>query len=477
MFVNRKREIAFFDNLLSNARAGAAQLCLITGRQRVGKTELLIHWAEQSGVPYVYWAAVREPPVKQRARLSAKLYDTPISSAPVFKSWSQLWDTAARMLIRNHQIIILDNIPYAVEADDEMIPALQAAWEHDFRGSEMTVILCGPNGRMMEELLSEKSPLQQQITARTHLKPLSFSGVQDFFPTWDAEARVAAYAISGGVPAYLDWLNPALDLTANVEQVILHPGSMFLAEPTVLLSDELREPNNYLGIIKAISAGAHTLVEISEWTAIPVTSVTFYLGVLREMHLVERRLPVTIEPSEQRRARSGRYFISDAYFQFYMQFIEPFVSSYPYKIRQVMESIQSGLSDFIGKSAFPELARNWLQVQSDAGKIPFSLEAVGSFWNNRVQLDVVGVNWTSRDILLGECKWRPDPVDVLQVRALTETKARWVLQDLPAQGDGWQVHYAIFARKGFLPAAYNQLQKFDGLAVNLSSVDAVLGQE
>lgn len=474
MFIGRQNEIAYLDDLLAKAQAGKAQFCVLTGRRRTGKTELLLHWAEQSGEPYVYWAAVKEPSVWQRCRLAARLLDKPLDSAPVYGSWAELWEATGRVLARNCRILILDDLPYAMEADDEMLSALCAAWERYFQATQLTVILCGAHGRVMQGLLSEDPMPGQQVTARLHLDALPFSALREFFPDRDAEARVAAYAVSGGVPAYLKWLNPQLDLADNFEQTILNPGGMFLAEPAFLLYDELREPNNYLGIMKAINSGAHTLTEISAWTAIPVTSVTFYLGVLQGLCLVERRLPVTVEPSSRDRARSGRYFICDAYFRFYMRFLEPFLADYPWQTGKAVEFFRNGLSDFVGGCAFPQLAREWLQVQSEVGKLPFELEATGSFWNNRVRMDVVGINRSSRNILLGECKWRPDPVEPLEVRALTETKARWVLQDLPDEGEGWQVHYAFFARKGFLPAAYGQLQRFGGLAVNLNSLDAAL---
>ena len=47
---------------------------------------------------------------------------------------------------------------------------------------------------------------------------------------------MAAYAVVGGVPAYLEWLDPARSLSDNIRDVILAPGSMFIAEPTFLTS-------------------------------------------------------------------------------------------------------------------------------------------------------------------------------------------------------------------------------------------------
>ena len=79
-----------------------------------------------------------------------------------------------------------------------------------------------------------------------------------------AEQRVTDIAVSatrlssalvGGMPAYLGWLDPDLTFAENVRQVVLDPGSQFSAEPTLLIYDEVREPQPHLAILKAIGAG------------------------------------------------------------------------------------------------------------------------------------------------------------------------------------------------------------------------------
>jgi AAA+ ATPase superfamily predicted ATPase len=279
----------------------------------------------------------------------------------------------------------------------------------------------------------------------------------------------------GGIPAYLNWFDPDLDLIDNIRQTILSPGSMFLAEPAFLLYDEVREPNSYLSILKAIGGDAHTLTEIGERAFIPSTSVTFYLNTLQELRLVERRLPVTQPKAERGRSRSGRYSLSDPYFRFYFQFLEPFLSTSPVNTDQVIEAVRRNLRAFVGVSALEELAREWVQVQGKAGKLPFAPDAIGSHWSSRVQVDVVAINWKTHEILLGECKWGTDRVDRQIVRELIETKTPLVLKDLPSEGMGWQVYYVLFARSGFTPAAVEQLQKVDGLAVDLNDMDVLLG--
>jgi hypothetical protein len=80
------------------------------------------------------------------------------------------------------------------------------------------------------------------LTGQWRLQPFSFSALAEF------------------LPAYLNWLDPDLSLVENIRQVILAEGGMFLADPTFLLYDEVREPRAYLAVLKAIGLGYHTFL-------------------------------------------------------------------------------------------------------------------------------------------------------------------------------------------------------------------------
>jgi hypothetical protein len=205
--------------------------------------------------------------------------------------------------------------------------------------------------------------------------------------------------------------------------------------------------------------------------------VNFYLTVLQDLRLVERRLPVT-QPRERRsRSRSGRYHLSDPYYRFYFQFLEPFISASPLDPPRVIEAIRANLRAFVGVTAFEDLARQWVAVQGRAGKLPFMPEAVGSHWSHRVQVDVVAIDWQSRDILLGECKWGLDKIDKQVVNELIQEKTPKVRRDLQDLGNDWKVHYAIFARSGFTSAARTEMNRVNGLCIDLAAIDEVLGKE
>jgi hypothetical protein len=87
------------------------------------------------------------------------------------------------------------------------------------------------------------------------------------------------------------------------------------------------------------------------------------------------------------------------------------------------------------------------------------------------RVDVVAINWHEKQVLLGECKWDLDSIDRQIVRELIEQKKPRAMAALPDGGDGWRVHYVIFARSGFTSAARVELQKFGGIAVDLGMLE------
>jgi hypothetical protein len=249
---------------------------------------------------------------------------------------------------------------------------------------------------------------------------------------------------------------------------------MFVAEPTFLLYDEVREPATHLAILKAIGAGNHTLSDISNAALVSKTHLSAYLARLRELRMVERRLPVTVPPARRRRARTGRYHLLDPYFRFYFRFLAPHQDDLAYRPELVLPRIREGLRAFVGMTAFEELSRQWVLEQGRAGALPFEVREVGSHWSRRVQVDVVAVNWTDHQILLGEAKWGTGAVGRSVIRDLLETKTPKALRDLPGEGAGWHVHYAFFSRAGFTDAARVEAELVGAQMVDLEILDAGL---
>ncbi len=278
---------------------------------------------------------------------------------------------------------------------------------------------------------------------------------------------MALYGIVGGVPAYLGWLDPGLSLVDNIRDVILSPGSMFMAEPRMLLYDEVREPDTYLSILKAIAKGHHTQGAIANDCLMGSASLSYYLSRLRDLNLVERRLPATLTTAQRRRSKRGRYHLRDPYFRFYFRFLAPHQQSLR-RPEETLSHIQDELRPFVAL-AFERLAQEWLSLHPQT--LPFRPESIGAHWGRTVQIDVVAVNWGTKDILLGECKWGAGDVKRKVVREMLERKAPRLRKKM---GEEWTFHYAFFARRGFTKAATDAARAHDALLIDMQQMDVDL---
>ncbi|MEM7119558.1 MAG: ATP-binding protein [Chloroflexota bacterium] len=476
-FVNRENEIAFLDKLLDQPRSRAAQFVLMYGRRRVGKTRLLRHWSARTAVPTTYWVAEKETAALQRRKFVAEFEQRPLRQAPLLDSWAEVWGLVADRIGDEQHILVIDELPYAAHADNALLSSLQHAWDRYFENSQLVLILCGSQMRVMETLQFHQSPLFGRFTAQWRLEPLPFHSLEQFFPEWTIEERVALYAIVGGVPAYLNWLHPERTLVENIRDVILAPGSLFIAEPTFLLYDEVNEPQTFLSILKAIGMGNHTLSEISNYSLVGKAHLSSYLVRLQDLKLIERRIPATVPSAKRRKSRQGRYHFSDPYFHFYFRFLAPFSDILPDDIEPVLEKVRSELRAFVGQTAFEQLSQQWVHEQRKLGKLSFRPLLIGSHWSRRVQIDVVGVNWDSRDILLGECKWGSDPIGRGIVRELVEQKTPKLLAELPHTASDWMVHYIFFARAGFSASACQYAAEQNVTLADLELLEAGLAYQ
>jgi AAA+ ATPase superfamily predicted ATPase len=437
----------------------------------VGKTTLLLHWAEQSGLPYLYWVARREPAEATRQSLARALWrwaypDSDEPLPPRFDSWELLLEQLARLVGDEPVVVIFDEFSYAVESDSSLPSHLQAAWDHLLKEKQVILILAGSHIGMMVDMLGYHAPLYGRFTGQLPLGPLPFAALSEFFPNYTAEERVATYAVLGGVAGYWERFEPETSLVDNIRQHLFRRMGMFRSEPMVLISDLVRETRNYEATLRAIASGNRTPAKMSQATGISSPNLVPYIKRLVELGFVERRLPATIPIAQRRTTTRSRYHLSDPYLRFYFRFMEPNLELIEQgQTGLLWERIQEQFRAFIGLTTWEELCRQWVLEQSRRGTLPFSAELVGSHWSPNAQVDVVAINWRDRAILLGECKWGLSAVGRKIIRELREKSPSVV------PGDDWRVFYAYFARSGFTDAARAEALSSDAILVDLARLD------
>lgn len=257
--VGRQRELDEWNRVLAQ---GGAHFLLVYGRRRVGKTTLILRWAQQTGRPVIYWVATRDTPAQVRLGFTHALWAWayPGSQAvPRFETWSEAFETAARLIGDQPVIVIMDEFSYAVKSDSALPSNLQAAWDHLFKDRNATIVLAGSHIGMMVDLMSYQAPLYGRFTAQLPVDPLPFASLRDFLPQYLASERVAVYAVAGGIPAYLERFDSSASIGANIQRLFMRRTGMFRNEPFLLVGDVVRrETQTYQAVLKAVASGRRT---------------------------------------------------------------------------------------------------------------------------------------------------------------------------------------------------------------------------
>lgn len=467
--VGREQDLAELNALISQP---GGQFILVYGRRRVGKTTLLLHWAQQSGYPLIYWVASRDTASQVRLSFVKSLWNWvyPNSqSIPRFESWADIFDLAAQLIKgklgeEERIILILDEFSYAAESDPSLPSYLQAAWDHRFKNSNVILVLAGSHLGMMTELMSYQAPLYGRFTGQLPVEPLPFSSLNRFLPGYSPQERVEVYSVVGGIPAYLERFNPNESVGANVQRLFIRRTGMFRSEPFMLIGDVVRrETQTYEAILKSIAEGNRTSKAISNALGLPSSHLSPYLQQLDALHLIERRIPATVAPAKRRVSRNSRYHLVDPYLRFYFRFIAPNLNMVELELSDLLwQRIDEQFSSYVGATAFEELCRQWTIEQARAGKLPFTPELVGSHWSATEQVDVVAINWREKAILLGECKWLQDVIGANIVKDLVAKSAHIV------SVEEWKIFYVFFSRSGFSDAAVAEARKIDARLIDLS---------
>lgn len=440
MFVDREREAG---RLQAAWGSGRAELWVVYGRRRVGKTALLRHvFAE---VPHTYWVATLTSDEQQRRGFTEALWQSShtAGSAPSFTydSWEGAFEALGDLGRSERHVVVLDEYPHLVSGQPGVSSVLQKVWDGGLQDTRLMLVLCGSSVGMMErEALVYRAPLYGRRTGQLRLGPLPFRAAAQFFPRYGLADQMAAYAVLGGIPAYLQQFDDGLSLVANIERQILDPDGYLYPEPEFLLREELREPRNYFGILQAIAGGRTQLNEIAQAVGLERTAVTRYLATLRDLGLVERRVPIT--ESQPAKSRKGLYLLADPFLCFWFRFVAPRVSVLESGITApVARQVAAELPQFVGP-AFEDVCGAWLAEEAAAGRLPVTIHEVGRWWDREREVDLVGLGPDA--LLVGECKWTSRPVGTSVLRELRATTA-----DLVAHYPGRHVVYALFARSGF----------------------------
>jgi AAA+ ATPase superfamily predicted ATPase len=435
-FVNRTEEL---DRLQALFESNNAELAVVYGRRRLGKTRLVRHALEDYDGTVFYQARQ-----KTRTLQLQQFVDRAADAVSGIERIRHDWESLLEYLSDCDAIVVLDEFPYLVEQDESLPSVLQALFDHEFDDSGATFVLVGSSISMMEEAaLLGDSPLYGRSSLKLDVRQLPFGAAVEFLPdNVGPDETVRAWSVFGGVPYYLEELDATASLGANIYRTALTRHGSLHNEPEYVLRMELQKPTRYVSILEAIAGGATGRNEIAGATGIEYNQLSTYLDRLSRLRLVERRVPVTERPE---RSKRGQYRIQDPFFRFWFRFLYGSPDRYDVVGDGAYERlIEPRMPDFVAP-AFEDLCCRALWSLYDE----YPIVEVGQWWYQDHEVDVVGL--TDEDVLIaGECKYQTSPANFSVLSSLEDhvEELRW----RPDSGSDRTCEYALFSRNGFTDA-------------------------
>lgn len=320
-FYDREKEIAELRRLDALAEH-SAQLTVLMGRRRTGKTTLMTHALD--GKPYLYFFVG-----KKAEQLQCIDFQQQVESVLGLHIHGQANSVAAileelMIYARNTKVtLIIDEFQRLADIDEGIISNIQKVWDKYHEQSHIHLIACGSIYSMMRRIFEDRrEPLFGRKTARIDLKPFCTDIIKqilsDHNPSYTSEDLLMLYAITGGVAKYVAQLMDERCKTwEDMLNAVCRPSSIFIEEGTELLVGEFgRKYQIYYSILQLIAKGMTSQAEID---GIVGKNSGRYLDTLEtEYSLIAKRRPMWAKPNSQ----GVKYYIDDCFLMFWFRFIE-----------------------------------------------------------------------------------------------------------------------------------------------------------
>jgi len=409
-FRGREAELAVLDTWWSSTDRTPVSLY---GRRRSGKSWLFRRFAH--GKPAIILVARETAPGAQLDDFADKL-EAVLGMRPALDGLADLFRVIYRAASDRKMLVVIDEFSYLLPTTEAQtrreLSAIAAVMEDERDTSQVKLLLCGSLVGEMESILAERGPLHGRLSPM-HLRPMAFPEARLLLPVPDSLDQFERYSVTGGMPRYLSAIGDVGSLRDAVCDRVLDPNAALWDEGRSVLERELREPKVYFALLHALASGDKESGELASAIRSDAQRVSKYLKVLKDMRLVERRLPVGAD----RTSRSGHWHLRDPFFRFWFRFVFPFQDDLESGLpaRTVFDTeIAPELHDHVGPE-FEEYCRRWARAA-------YPVTRVGAWWGPSLnvlrrsgersteEIDVVGMA-RGRVTLVGEARWRDTAMD------------------------------------------------------------------
>lgn len=411
-----------------------AQMTVITGRRRIGKTTLIKKAFTR--IPFVYFFVGKKSETLLCGELVEIIQESLGEELGVFSDFSRLLKAIMGISKHRNFTLVLDEFQNLSHTRGSIYSDIQNVWDDNKEESKINLVVCGSIYSKMKKIFDDKDePLYGRATARFKIRPFSISTVKEIMrdskPDYTNEDLLAMYMITGGVAKYVEQLVTRGALTKDeIIRDALSVGSYFLDEGQEMLRDEFgKDYGNYFSILSALATGETSRGEIKSYTGVEAGG---YLDKLESDYgIIARRRPYLAGE----KSKNVEYSISDNFLNFWFRFIYRYRSAVEVgNLEWIKDKVMADYETYSGLV----LERYFRQLYAETGRY----NMVTNYWkkkDGKDEIDIIAVNEADKELVIGEIKRNPEKIDLTE---LTEKAQGIVLHH-----KRWDIRYVGLSLK------------------------------
>lgn len=435
-FYDRTKELEALRKI-EQLSATSAQMTVMTGRRRIGKTTLIK--TAFTEIPFVYFFVGKKSETLLCAELAEIIRETLGEDLGDFSSFPRLLGAILSIAKRRNFTLVFDEFQNIAYTRASIFSDIQDVWDSNKGESHINLVICGSLYSKMKQIFEDKEePLYGRATARFKIRPFDIATLKtilaDHNPGYTAEDLLCLYMVTGGVAKYVEQLMTRGAVTKDgIIRDVFSLGSYFLGEGQEMLRDEFgKDYGNYFSILSALSSGETSRGDVKSYTGLEAGG---YLDRLeKDYDIVSRRRPYLAGEN----TKNVEYVIADNFLNFWFRFIYRYRSAVEVGNLEWLQ--QKVLADYESYSG-PILERFFRQVYAETGLY----NTVTNYWrkkDGKDEIDLIAVNDTEKSIVIGEIKRNPEKIDL----HVLEKKAASIV----AHHKKWSVSYIGLSMKDML---------------------------
>ncbi|MBF8263847.1 MAG: ATPase [Parachlamydiales bacterium] len=328
LFLGRKLEL---NRLARLRRLKKASLVVIKGRRRVGKSTLVEKFAKNkrlislSGLP----PASGMTGQKQRDEFGDQLCVQLGLPRASFSTWSDAFRFLGAQIGNEEVIVLLDEISWMGGLDPSFLGSLKTWWDQEANKKQgLILILCGSISTWIEKNILHSTGFVGRISLVLHLKPLSLLESVSFLRkkgfTGSVYEMLKILSVTGGIPWYLDLIDPKESADQNIYELCFEPASQLVNEFQTIFHDLFeRKGESYRRILQRLIDGMKTQQEIRTLLKLEEGgSLSEYLRNLVAAGFISEHYQWSFKKGAL--GKQKLYRLSDCFLRFQLKYVEPY---------------------------------------------------------------------------------------------------------------------------------------------------------